>query len=174
MNYTKLLLIINFLLLVGCSQDGYDDLKLYMDDIAQNGGAGRVEPVPTFSPYKPFDYSATSLRAPFNKPIVIVDPLEIKPADNVKPDENRLKEYLESFSIESLQMVGTLEQDGEFFALLTDPQGSVHYVKTGNYLGRNHGRIVKASKTNIQVVEIVATGGGWVERPRTLELRESN
>lgn len=157
----------------GCSDSGFDDLKIFMDDVRINGGSGRVEPIPTFSPYKPFDYSATSLRAPFNKPIVILDPLELTPSNSVKPDENRLKEYLESFSIESLQMVGTLEQDGDFFALLADPKGSVHYVKTGNYLGRNHGRIVKATPTNIQVVEIVSAGGGWVERPRTLELRET-
>ena len=112
------------------------------------------------------------MRAPFDRPIVVLNPLDLSPQNSVKPDSNRSKEYLEAFSVESLTMVGTLEKDGEFFALVNDELGSVHYVKEGNYLGKNHGKIVRATPTNIQIMEIISAGGGWLERPRTLELRE--
>jgi len=160
------------LVLAACSDSGHDDLKLFMDGVKAKGGSGYIEPVPTFSPYKPFDYSATLLRAPFDKPIVVVNPLELKPKLSVKPIEGRPKEYLEQYSVESLVMVGTLQQDNEFYALVKDTNNSVHYVKEGNYLGKNHGLIMRTTDTNIQLMEIVAAGNGWVERPRTLELRE--
>lgn len=168
----KVLLLNASLLLTACGGTGHDDLKIFMDQTTAQGGGGNIEPIPTFSPYRPFDYSATLLRAPFDRPVVIVNPLELTPKSSVKPDENRLKEYLESFSVESLTMVGTLEQKGEFFALLSDPKSSVHYVKEGDYIGRNHGKIMRTTPTNIQIMEIISVGGGWVERPRSLKLRE--
>ena len=51
--------------------------------------------------------------------------------------------------------------------------GGVHRVKVGDYLGRNHGRIVSVDEAKIDVVEIVPDGeGGWLERPRSLTLKE--
>ena len=49
----------------------------------------------------------------------------------------------------------------------------VHRVKIGDYLGTNHGKVVAISESQIDVVEIVTDGeGGWVERPRSLTLKE--
>jgi type IV pilus assembly protein PilP len=160
------------LLISACGKTGFDDLKVFVDQSLSVAGNGNIEPIPTFSPYRPFDYNANLLRAPFDKPVVIVDALNLVSQSSVKPDENRSKQYLESFGIESLIMVGTLEKDGEFFALLSDPSFSVHYVKEGDYIGKNHGKILRATATNIQLMEIISAGGGWVERPRSLKLRE--
>jgi type IV pilus assembly protein PilP len=169
----KKILSFNFcLLLTACGNTGHDDLTLFIDQVTAKGGNGNIEPIPTFNPYKPFDYNANLLRAPFDRPVVIVDPLEIVSSESVVPDENRLKEYLESFSVESLTMVGTIERSGDFYALVSDPNDSVHYVKEGNYIGKNYGRILRTTASNIQLMEIISAGGGWVERPRTLKLRE--
>jgi type IV pilus assembly protein PilP len=49
----------------------------------------------------------------------------------------------------------------------------VHRLKVGDYLGRNDGRIVAISATQVDVVEIVPDGqGAWLERPRTITLKE--
>lgn len=166
------ILLLMMIALVGCGEAGHDDLIAFMAEVKARP-AGRIDPIPTFTPYKPFDYGATMLRGPFDKPVVVQDLIELLPVSAVAPDPNRTPEYLEQFNIESLQMVGTLEKDGQLWALIDDGQGNVHYVKETNYLGKNHGRIVAATQTYIQVVEIVPNGsGGWVERPRTLELRE--
>ena len=56
---------------------------------------------------------------------------------------------------------------------LVQGAGGVYRVKVGDYLGRNHGRIVSVTESKIDVVEIVPDGeGGWLERPRSLALRE--
>jgi type IV pilus assembly protein PilP len=53
-----------------------------------------------------------------------------------------------------------------------DPDGGIHRVTEGNFLGRDHGKIVELTDTYLAVVEIVSDGtsDGWVERPRTIEL----
>jgi len=47
--------------------------------------------------------------------------------------------------------------------------------KVGNYLGRNHEKIVEMTATYVAVIEIVSDGNdGWVERPRTVKLHGIN
>jgi type IV pilus assembly protein PilP len=49
----------------------------------------------------------------------------------------------------------------------------VHRVRIGEYMGRNHGRIVAITENAIEIVELVPDGAdGWLERPRTLALQE--
>jgi len=71
-----------------------------------------------------------------------------------------------------LRMVGTLERGDVNWTLIKDPDGGVHRVKAGNFLGRSHGKIVETTETFVAVVEIVSDGTaeGWVERPRTIKL----
>ena len=90
----------------------------------------------------------------------------------IKPDEDRAKEFLEQFTFDSLAMVGTLERGSTEWALIRDPEGGIHRITLGNYLGRSHGKVVEMTDTYIAVVEIVSDGteDGWVERPRTIEL----
>ena len=69
-------------------------------------------------------------------------------------------------------MVGTLSNETGTFALLRGA-GGVHRVKVGDYLGRNDGRIVSITDSEVQVIEIVPDGeGAWLERPRSISLKE--
>lgn len=151
--------------------DSHQDLKAYMAEVKAKP-KGHIEAIPSFSPYEAFTYSATAVRSPFDKPIAVKEITRLKPSSHVKPDLNRVKEFLERFSLESLSLVGILEQKEQMWLLIDDGVGGVHRIKEGNYLGRNHGRVVEASETYLSVVEIVPNGlDGWVERPRTLKLR---
>jgi len=48
-------------------------------------------------------------------------------------------------------------------------------MKVGDYLGRNSGRIVAISDSQVDVVEIVPDGeGAWLERPRIISLKEKS
>ena len=59
------------------------------------------------------------------------------------------------------------------WSLIDDGAGQIHRVTVGNYVGRNHGRIVQVTENRTDVIEIIPDGeGGWVERPRTLSLKE--
>ncbi|MBX9763323.1 MAG: pilus assembly protein PilP, partial [Pseudomonadaceae bacterium] len=91
---------------------------------------------------------------------------------DVKPDESRVRQFLEDFNIETFQMVGTLSNSGGVFALISGANG-VHRVRVGDYLGRNHGKIQSIDDGKVDVLEIVPDGeGGWLERPRSLSLKE--
>jgi len=70
-------------------------------------------------------------------------------------------------------MVGTLAQQGTLWSLVADGAGGVHRVRVGNYLGKDHGKIVETTETSIAVEEIVPNGvGGWIRKPRTITLTE--
>lgn len=159
-------------LLGGCGGNGnFDDLRAYMDEVRAKP-KGSIEPLPSFLPYEAFTYSAASLRHPFQPPMKLDLAQRHKGSKDIKPDESRVKQFLEQFNIENFVMVGTLASGVENFALIRGGDG-VHRVKVGDYLGRNHGRIVDISEAEVNVVEIVPDGDdGWLERPRSLTLKE--
>ncbi|MEN0105784.1 MAG: type 4a pilus biogenesis lipoprotein PilP [Pseudomonas sp.] len=159
-------------MLAGCDSSGdFADLQAYMDEV-RSKPKGSIEPLPKFQPYEAFTYSAAALRSPFQPPIKIDLVNRQKGSKDIKPDETRIKQFLEGFNIEVFEMVGTISRDGGVYALVNGA-GGVHRVKVGDYLGRNNGRIIAISEAKIDVVEIVPDGeGGWLERPRSLSLKE--
>ena len=50
------------------------------------------------------------------------------------------------------------------------PNGGIHRVREGNYVGPDHGKVVDVGDNYVAIMEIVTDGtaNGWVERPRTL------
>ena len=169
------------MLMGGCvGQNDFEDLQGFVQEI-KNSKKGTIPPPPTFAPYDFYTYSASSLRSPFVKPKTLaqlISESESKKQDeqalsnsHIKPDANRVKEYLEQFTIENMSMVGTLENVQGIWALVLDEKGDVHRIQVGDYLGRNHGRVASITTVRIGVVEIVPDGvGGWLERPREITL----
>lgn len=144
------------------------DLRDFMAE-AKRRPQGQIDPLPAFKPYQPFVYSAMTLRSPFDRPV----PVETasKGGRTVEPDMNREREYLESFNIANLKMVGTLSKANRLWALIDDGEGKVTPVTVGNYMGKSFGKIISTSKTQLEIMEIVADGSnGWVERPRIIKL----
>lgn len=172
MKLIKPVLFLSFLIISGCGQNGgFADLQAYMDEVRARP-KGEIEPLPTFQPYESFTYSAAALRSPFQPPVKLEMADRQKGSKNVKPDEARTKQFLEGFNIETFVMVGTLANDSGAYALVSGA-GGVHRVRVGDYLGRNHGRILAIDESKVDVVEIVPDGeGGWLERPRSLSLKE--
>lgn len=158
--------------LAGCgSGSGFSDLQTYMDEIRARP-PGSIEPAPTFLPYESFTYSAAAMRSPFQPPVKIAMLSRPKGSQEIKPDETRVKQFLEGFNIEVFEMVGTLSNDNGMFALVSGA-GGVHRVKVGDYLGRNYGRIIAIDESKVDVIEIVPDGeDGWLERPRSISLKE--
>ena len=147
------------------------DLDAYMNEMRLRA-PGKIEPTPTFRSYPTFTYSAANLRSPFSRQVRVDQAGQKRGSHNVNPDHNRIKQYLEGFNIEQFEMVGTISNATGSFALLRGA-GGVHRLKVGDYLGRNDGRIVAISGSQVDVVEIVPDGeGAWLERPRTLPLKE--
>jgi type IV pilus assembly protein PilP len=158
-------------LLSGCGSGDFSDLDAFMAEKRARPG-GIIAPIPTFKAYEAFSYSATTMRSPFDRPIEVREISQMQAVTTVKPDDDRAKEFLEQFTFDSLAMVGSIERSGTDWTLIRDPEGGVHRVTLGNYLGRHHGKIVEMSDTYVAVIEIVSDGteDGWVERPRTIKL----
>lgn len=165
-------LAMTLLALNGCGgNDDFSDLDTYLNEVRLRP-AGKIEPTPTFRSYPTFTYSAANLRSPFSRQVRVDLAGQKHGSRNVKPDPNRVKQYLEGFNIEQFEMVGTIANASGSFALLRGA-GGVHRLKVGDYLGRNDGRIVAISASQVDVVEIVPDGeGAWLERPRTIPLKE--
>ncbi|MBH3339701.1 type 4a pilus biogenesis lipoprotein PilP [Pseudomonas mendocina] len=172
MRLSNIALVLIFAALTGCgSSNDFADLRSYMDEVRAKP-KGAIEPLPKFQPYESFTYRAASLRSPFQPPVKIDVVARQKGSQEIKPDESRVKQFLEGFNIENFEMVGTLRNDRELFALVNGA-GGVHRVKVGDYLGRNHGKILVIDESKIDLMEIVPDGeGGWLERPRSLSLKE--
>jgi len=93
-------------------------------------------------------------------------------ASLVAPEMARRKQPLESYPLDAMTMVGSLNKTGIPTALLS-VEKLLYQVRVGDYLGQNYGKIVKISETGVQIREIVQDGAGdWIERMTALELQE--
>jgi len=166
-----LTILIAGIALSACGSD-MDDLDQYINEIKARPG-GRIEPLPEITPYEVFTYAADveGVRSPF-----VPDSPQVAsgPADNgTRPDPERSREFLESFPLDSLRMVGTLELGGTNFGLIQTSDGLVHRVIPGNYMGQNDGRIVAIRDSEIELVEIISDGiGGYLERDAAVALAD--
>lgn len=171
MRCSHLLISLLCLAVAGCGGSNFSDLRQYVDE-ASKKPSGSIEPLPKFQTHESFVYSVTAQRSPFQPPIKIELIEQRQGSLDVKPDESRERQFLESFDIDSFQMVGSLSDKRGVFALL-NAAGGIHRIKVGDYLGRNHGQVVTITESGIDVMEIVSDGmGGWLERPRTILLKE--
>ena len=159
------------LFLLSCADQGLADLDVFMAEKRAEPG-GVIEPIPAFEAYEAFAYAAATLRSPFDRPIDIRQLTALSARAALRPDSNRPKQYLERFTLDSLFMVGSLKRNGQNWTLIKDPKGGIHRLQVGDFLGRDHGRVVEMGTGFIAVIEIVSDGteDGWVERPRTIEL----
>ena len=164
-------MLLGAILLTGCSGNDFNDLQVFMEETRARP-AGRIEPLPEVRPYEAFTYNASSLRSPFMPPVRIDLAQRERGTQDIQPDEDRARQFLEGFNIEAFEMVGVLSNQQGMQALIRGA-GSVHRVKIGDYLGRNHGQVMSIEEGRLDVVEIVPDGeGGWLQRPRTLSLPE--
>jgi type IV pilus assembly protein PilP len=170
----QLLMCLLPVMIAGCASDDFADIKQYMATVKAQPSK-QIEPIPIYPPYKSFTYSMMAKRGPFEPPVAIreIERMVGPTASNIKPDGDRVKEYLETFNVEALSLVGHIQKSGVMYALVNDGGGSVHPVSAGDFMGRNHGKITGITETEVRLLEIVSSGSGsWIERPRTLSLRE--
>jgi type IV pilus assembly protein PilP len=159
------------LLLVGCANKDMSDLQGFVDEVKARPPSG-IEPIPEVKQVVGFVYAAKNRRDPFTPQVDEEAATETVLDDGIRPDPNRRKEELESFALDSLRMVGTLEQDEQTWGLVKTNQGTIHRVAAGNYMGQNHGRIKRISEEKIELIELVPTGSGFLERESAVALGE--
>lgn len=154
----------------GCGRTDLRDLQAFVDEVEQLP-PGPVPPLPELKTAETFIYEPGGRRDPFAPGLVEPEEEVIAAGDGPRPDPNRPREELEQYPLDSVRMVGMLEQQGERWALVRDPQNTIHRVQRGNYLGQNHGRISRISEDRIDLIELIQLAPSrYTEREAALAL----
>lgn len=168
----KTILLAGVALLAACGGEEQGELRQELAAMTKDL-RGRVDPLPQVRSYEPVPYKGESMVDPFvPSRIVVTQVAGGGGGGGVQPDLNRPKEPLESFPLEQIQMVGTLAQNKDTFALVKAGT-NLFRVKKGNYMGQNFGVITAIDEGQISLKEVVQdSGGDWVERSTTVQMSE--
>lgn len=159
--------------LCGCSGSN-DELRQWMADTRKEMKpvtATLAEP----KTFEPFLYKDQNEIDPFDpgKVANALKALSAKSTSGYAPDLSRRKEPLESYPIDTITMVGTLQRPNLRYALLR-ADGVIYQIKVGNYIGQNFGIVTKIDENEVALKEVVQDAAGeWVERATTLQLQEN-
>jgi len=161
--------------LAGCWNTEDAELRAWMNE-QRRQAVSKVTPIQPPTPYVPLAYTQAQVPDPFD-----VDRL-MKTLQGPKGVGvptlfdteciQRRKEPLESYPLDTMTMVGSLDQSGTKVALVRIDK-LLYQVRMGNYLGQNCGKVTQISENEVTLREIVRDGTGEViERPATLQLQE--
>lgn len=163
-------------MLAGCFGSEHEDLHEWIG-VQKSMAKPRVQPLKEPSVFLPQAYEASTEMDPFNM-LKLTQVLRRETEKNtantalLTAEQNRRKEELESYPLDSVTMVGSLKKGNQRIALLRVNQ-LIYRVGVGNYLGQNYGRIVQIEENSIKLREVVQDAAGdWVERMATLDLQE--
>jgi len=168
-------------LLTACTDQGMGDLENYVSRIKAQSPGRELEPLPEVEPYVPFEYRAQDLKDPFALSEWVkaaeIRQLEEVVESGIAPDPDRPREELERYELGALKMVGTfqnIDTGDTLWALIRAPDGIVHRVREGNFMGTNHGQIANITEQRIDLSEIVRdeATSGWRERDNHMTLAE--
>ena len=158
------------LTITGCTADN-QDLVDYINDVKGRKTA-LVESVPDMEIFVALHYSATGARNPFSNP----RPESVKaetpfPQNCPQPNFARIKGPLETYSLDNLNMHGTLGSEKHLWGLIRASTGEIFRVSPGDYIGLNHGEILDITKNYIELSELILTGKGcWQVRTTQIPL----
>jgi len=157
----------------GCANpDVTGDLRQFVADVKARP-PGKIEPYPEPKPVELYVYVPDERRDPFSPARAVREETEVLAGTGISPDPNRRKEELEQFALDSLLMVGTLEQQEMRWGLVKNRAGLLYRVRPGNYMGQNHGQINAITEGEIILTEIVPNGmGGFRERDASVALAQ--
>ena len=171
----RLVPLLAALALAACGGDEHGDLKQELSQ-ATKDFRGRVEPLPQVRAYEPVPYTAEGQVDPFRPERIDVAQQRLTStagSSRIDKERDRPKEPLEAFPLESIQMMGTITQDKETFALVKAGP-NLYRVRKGNYMGQNFGVVTGIDESQIVLKELIQDGGGeWVERNSALQLVET-
>jgi len=169
----KLIVLTSVALLAACGGEEQGELRQELAAMTKDL-RGKVDPLPQVRSYEPVPYKGDSMLDPFVPTRIVVSQAATAGGGGggVQPDLNRPKEPLEAFPLEAIQMVGTLAQNKDMYALVR-AGSNLFRVKKGNYMGLNFGVITVIDEGQISLKEVVQdSGGDWVERSTTVQMAE--
>jgi type IV pilus assembly protein PilP len=167
-NYGALMTLLLCSVLIGCEAPNQNDLQVFIAESnkieAQISGS-----LSEIKLYEPVIYDPQQLHDPFRLRKPELAKLAINSA--LAPDLKRPRMPLEEFDLGSLSVVGTLTKNKSNYALIQTPEGLVMPAKVADYIGKNFGKIVRITDTEVHLNERIQNdSGSWEEKLQVLIL----
>lgn len=168
----SLLFLFVALFLTACTEVELDDLNEFVVKTK-----AQIYPindkVPALKKIDTIVFDKRDGRNPFSEPKAeVIAPVKSAPKSCPQPDFKRKKQALEMYSLENIVMRGTLLSDDVLWGLVQVAEGELYKVKTGYYLGLNHGKVLNVSKNKIELLELSSDKDGcWQERITQITLQ---
>lgn len=138
-------------LLVACGENN-EDLRLYMESM-KGRSLNKIEALPDLSPDPVFTYSQTNRRDPFKK--------SDKFAGHSGVMQKRKRHNLELVALDALTFKGILKEGNTLWGLIAESDGKIIKVQSGQYMGKNNGKIVCITHDHIKLEEVVKQQEKW-------------
>lgn len=173
-NLPSILLI--SVVLSSCSNENVEGLELWL---SQQKKAPVTKPAVTPDPIKfvPTTYELGHVVDPFSarKLVNLVKTdKQTSGSQLINKELERRKEPLEQYPRESFVFSGSLNKNGQPIGLVKVGR-QLFYVKVGDYMGQNFGRIIKITESELGLREIIQNSSGdWEERMTTIQLQENS
>lgn len=170
----RILIILLFsFTLFSCVEVKTDDLKAFVLD-AKSSTYPVNNKIPELKQIDALVFTGQEERNPFSEAKAeVVAPTKSAPKSCPQPNFKRPKQALEMYSVNNLIMRGTLLADQQLWAFVQVPEGEIHKVKPGYYLGLNYGRVLNITKDKIELLELASDRDGcWKERITQITLSQ--
>lgn len=143
-------------LISACSETN-EDLVRYIKEVKQRKTKD-IPSIPSFATPVSFKFPDEKKR---RNPFI---PIELN------SQESRPQEPLEFFPLHSLKFVGTLRQGNEVRALIEEPNKEITWVRVGDHMGENKGRVLSIKEESLDLVETIKNLGTWEHHKTTIKL----
>ena len=160
------------MLLAGCGDSDVREVRDWMEQVKRDTRPA-VKPLPEPKDFLPYAYGARQAVDPFNPNKLLGELARAAATSNNpnQPDLQRPREQLETYPLDTMQMVGTMEKGGVRFALLQVDR-SLYQVRTGQRIGQNFGVVTHVGEDAVDIREVVQDAAGeWTGRMSKLELQ---
>jgi type IV pilus assembly protein PilP len=171
MRVQYLVVLVTAVCLAGCDGD-HEELQQWMAQ-QQKEIKPHVAQIAASSKFVPQPYLSLKETDPFSPRKMDAGAAIARQPNAVLASEmRRRKEPLEDFPLDSMSLVGSVVRNGKQHALIK-VDNLLHYVKVGEYMGQNYGKITNLTEKELTLREIVQDASGeWIERTSTLQLQE--
>ena len=158
------------MLLAGCGDSDVREVRDWMEQVKRDTRPA-VKPLPEPKDFLPYAYGARQAVDPFNPSKLLGELARAAATSNNpnQPDLQRPREQLETYPLDTMQMVGTMEKGGVRFALLQVDR-SLYQVRTGQRIGQNFGVVAHVGEDAGEIRELVPDAAG--DGHRRLSKRE--
>lgn len=166
-------LALAMLMLQACSED-HGELQDWMEQQRQSIRP-HVKPLAEPTQFVPANYVGSAQVDPFDArklTMALVGDRRSPQSALAELEQNRRKQPLEAYALDTMTMVGSLQRNGRLVGLVK-VDNLLYQVVPGNYMGQNYGLVKTVDEQQIVLREIVQDAAGeWIERAAILELQE--